>query len=449
MMKKIRIGSGAGYAGDRLEPALVLLEKGKLDYIGFECLAERTIAIAQQQRLKDPEKGYNELLEYRMEKILPLAYKNKVKVITNMGAANPESALEVVRKMAEDKNLKGMKIAAVLGDNIFDNIEKYSDTIVWETGKPLNGLDGEIVSANAYLGMEGIVKALQEGADVIITGRVSDPALFLAPLVYEFGWFVEDYDKIGKGILIGHLLECASQVTGGYYAEPGKKDVKDLWNLGFPIAEVDESGDAVITKVEGTGGTVTTSTCTEQLLYEIHNPEKYFTPDCVADFSKVTMEQVGKDKVAVSGATGREKTDTLKASIGYKDGFIGEGEMSYGGPGCLERAKLAAEIVRKRLEMQEVEMDETRIDFIGINSIYRNDSREIICYPEEVRLRFAARTKDRESAVMVGNEVETLYTNGPCSGGGAAKYVKEIMSVASILVPRDGIKAEIICKEVL
>lgn len=448
-MKKIRIGSGAGYAGDRLEPSLVLLEKGQLDYIGFECLAERTIAIAQQQKLQNPEKGYNGLLEYRMEKILPLAYENKVKVITNMGAANPQSALEVVKKMAEDMDLKGMKIAAVFGDSIFENIEKYSDTIVWETGKPLKDLDGEVVSANAYMGMEGIVKALQEGADVIITGRVSDPALFIAPLVYEFGWTAEDYEKLGKGTLIGHLLECAGQVTGGYYAEPGKKDINNLWNLGFPIAEVDESGDVVITKVEGTGGSVTTSTCTEQLLYEIHNPEKYITPDCVADFSKVSMEQIGVDRVSVKGATGYANTDTFKVSVGYKDCFIGEGEMSYGGPGCLERAELAGEIVSKRLEMQGIEMDETRIDILGINSIYKNGSRTLSGYPEEVRLRFAARTKDKESAVKIGNEVETLYTNGPCGGGGAAKYVKEIVSVASILVPREDMKAEVICKEVL
>lgn len=448
-MKKIRIGSGAGYAGDRLEPSLELLEKGNLDYICFECLAERTIAIAQQQKLKNPEKGYNGLLEYRMEKVLPLAYKNKVKVITNMGAANPECALNVVKKMAEDKNLKGMKIAAVLGDNIYSNLDMYSDTTVWETGGPLKALNGEIVSANAYMGMEGIIKALQENADVIITGRVSDPALFLAPLVYEFGWSTDDYDKLGKGTLVGHLLECAGQVTGGYFAEPGKKDINNLWNLGFPLAEVDESGNTVITKVEGTGGSVTTSTCTEQLLYEIHNPKKYITPDCVADFSKVTMEQLGKDKVAVTGATGYDKTDTLKVSIGYKDCFIGEGEMSYGGPGCLERAELAGEIVKKRLEIQEVEMDETRIDIMGINSIYKNGLKIIAGYPEEVRLRVAARTKDRNSAVMVGNEVETLYTNGPCGGGGAAKYVKEIVSVASILVPRNNMKAEIICKEVL
>lgn len=448
-MKTIRIGSGAGYAGDRLEPSIELLEKGNLDYICFECLAERTIAIAQQQKLKNPEKGYNGLLEYRMEKVLPLAYKNKVKVITNMGAANPKRALDVVKKMAEDKNLKGMKIAAVLGDNIYSNLDMYSNTTVWETGNPLKALNGEIVSANAYMGMEGIVKALQDNADVIITGRVSDPALFLAPLVYEFGWSTEDYDKLGKGTLVGHLLECAGQVTGGYFAEPGKKDINDLWNLGFPIAEVDETGTTIITKVEETGGSVTTSTCTEQLLYEIHNPHRYITPDCVADFSRVTMEQLGKDKAAVTGATGYDKTDTLKVSIGYKDCFIGEGEMSYGGPGCLERAELAGEIVRKRLEIQEVEMDETRIDIMGINSIYRNGSRILDSYPEEVRLRVAARTKDRESAVKIGNEVETLYTNGPCGGGGAAKYVKEIVSVASILVPRNDMKVEIICKEVL
>lgn len=447
-MKRIRIGSGAGYAGDRLEPALELMEKGRLDYIGFECLAERTIAIAQQQKLMNPEKGYNGLLEYRMDKVLPLAYKNKVKVITNMGAANPQSAAEVICRMAEEKGLKGLKVAAVFGDDVFEKLDKYMDVNVWETGKSLRELEGEVVSANVYMGIDGIVKALKNGADIVVTGRVSDPALFLAPLVHEFNWDINNYDLMGKGTLIGHLLECGGQVTGGYYAEPGKKDVERLWDLGFPIIEACENGDFIVTKVEGSGGMVTKDTCTEQMIYEIHNPEQYFTPDCVADFSKVTFENIAKDTVEAKGATGREKTDTLKVSIGYKDCFIGEGEMSYGGPGCLERARLAAEIVEKRLELTGVKFDELRIDFIGINGIFK-DSLRTYNTPEEVRLRVAARTRTKYDAVQIGNEVETLYTNGPAGGGGATKSVSDIVSVASILIPRTDVEAKVIYREVL
>ncbi len=446
-MKKIRIGSGAGYAGDRLEPALELIEKGRLDYIGFECLAERTIAIAQKAKLVNPSKGYNGLLEHRMDKVLPLAHKHKVKVITNMGAANPQSAVEVICKMAEEKGISGLKVAAVYGDDVLVKLDKYKNTTVWETGKALAELDGDIISANVYMGIDGIVEALRNGADIIVTGRVSDPALFLAPLVYEFGWDINNYDLLGKGTLVGHLLECGGQATGGYFAEPGKKDVQRLWELGFPIAEVSENGEFTITKVEGSGGVVNKDTLTEQMIYEIHDPSTYFTPDCIADFSNVTFTEKGNNAVDVMGATGREKTDTLKVSIGYKDCFIGEGEISYAGPGCLDRAKLAADIVEKRLELTEVKYEELRIDFIGINAIYKNKDRKYNV-PEEVRLRVSARTKKRYDADQVGNEVETLYTNGPAGGGGATKSVSEIVSVASILIDRNDVEAKIMYKEV-
>lgn len=446
-MKTIRIGSGAGYAGDRLEPALELIEKGNIDYISFECLAERTIAIAQKAKLADPTKGYNAFLEHRMNKVIPLAHKHNVKVITNMGAANPQSAVEVIYKIAEKQGFKGLKVAAVYGDDVLDKLDNYKNTTVWETGKPLAELDGEIMSANVYMGIDGIVEALKNGADIIVTGRVSDPALFLAPLVYEFGWDINNFDLMGKGTLVGHLLECGGQATGGYYAEPGKKDVNGLAELGFPIAEVTEGGSIKITKVENSGGLITRHTLSEQIIYEIHDPSTYFTPDCIADFSNVSFKEVSKDVVEATGATGREKTDTLKVSIGYKDCFIGEGEISYAGPGCLERAKLAAEIVEKRLALTEVRYDELRIDYIGINSIYKNNDRKYNT-PEEVRLRVSARTKTKYDADQIGNEVETLYTNGPAGGGGATKAVSEVLSVASILINRNDVEAKVLYKEV-
>lgn len=448
-MKKIRIGGGAGYSGDRVEPSIELLEKGQLDYIAYECLAERTIAIAQQIKMSDPSKGYDGLLEYRMERALPVAYKNKVKIITNMGAANPMGALEVVKRIAEEKNLKGLKIAAVIGDDVMDHLDRYQEAVVWETGKPLKDLEGTVVSANAYLGIAGILEALEQGADVVITGRVSDPALYLAPLVHEFGWQLDDFEKMGKGTLVGHLLECGAQVTGGYYADPGKKDVFEPWNIGFPIAEVDELGDVTISKLEGTGGMVTEDTCKEQMIYEIHDPENYFTPDCVADFSQVSIKEISKDLVSASGANGKAKTDTYKVSLGYKDCFIGEGEMSYGGPNCVARAKLALEIVKKRLEMTAVAYDEIRFDIIGVNSLFAGPVSSPLSSPNEVRIRVAARTKTKEEAVRVANEVETLYTNGPAGGGGATKKVSEVVSVASILVPKKDIVVDVVLKEVM
>lgn len=443
-MRTIRIGSGAGYAGDRVEPSLELIEKGNLDYISYECLAERTIAIGQQAKLKDPKKGYNGLLEARMEKALPLIWEHKVKLITNMGSANPIAAAEKTVEIAQKHGLTGMKVVCVIGDDILPMIDKYQDTEVWETHEALSKLDGQIVSANAYLGVEGIIKALEAGADVVITGRVSDPAIFMAPAIYEFGWSLEDWDKLGKGTCMGHLLECGGQATGGYFAEPGKKDVPGFGHLGFPIAEISEDGTLVITKVEGAGGMVTPVTLSEQICYEIHDPENYVTPDVIADFKNITFTEIGKDRVQVTGITGKPKTDTFKCSIGYKDCFIGDGEISYGGPGCLERAKLAIEVLKERLELVAPgQFDEMKYDLIGCNSLYWNPDYKYN-EPSEVRVRVAGRAKTKAVADLIPNEVEALYTNGPAGGCGAVKRTRDIVSVASILINRNDVKPEIV-----
>ncbi len=447
-MKKIRIGSGAGFAGDRLEPALEIMEKGNLDYIVFECLAERTIAIAQEEKSRNPEKGYDSLLQYRMEKALSLAYSKKIKIITNMGAANPAGAVRKAMEIAQKQCLHGLKVASISGDDIKDKLDDYQDRILWETGKPLSDINAEIVSANAYLGAEPIVEALENGADVIITGRVADPALFLAPLIHEFGWEMDDWPKLGKGTLVGHLLECGAQVCGGYYADPGKKYVPDMDRLGFPIAEVEEGGDFYLSKVEGTGGCINRSTCIEQLIYEIHDPSKYFTPDVTADFSNVQFTETAENVVKVEGASGREKTDTLKVSIGYRDCYIGEGEISYGGSGALARARLAADIVVSRLRNMGACTKELKVDYIGMNSTYWN-SKRTYTEPDEVRLRIAGRTDDEENAGYIGCEVEALYTNGPAGGGGVRKSVRNVMSIASILVDREDVNWGVKYEEVL
>lgn len=443
-MKTIRIGSGAGYSGDRIEPAIELMEKGSLDYIIFECLAERTIALGQKEKRRDGNKGYNPLLEYRMNKILPQVKEKKIKVITNMGAANVEAAAQKTVEAAERLGLSGIKIAWVTGDDIMDKLDAYYGNTVLETGDKLERIKGNIISANAYMGAEGIIEALENEADVVITGRISDPALVIGPLVHEFQWDMDrDLDRMGQATLAGHLLECAGQVTGGYYADPGYKEVPGLERLGYPFIEIDGSGVFVVTKVEGSGGLVTEGTCKEQLLYEIHDPRAYYTPDAIADFSGVAFTRAGKDRVKAEHAVSRGKPETLKVSVGYEDCCIGEGEISYGGSNCMERARLAEEIVRKRLELIGAELEEYRCDYIGYNSLYKDKISGALLSGgmPEIRLRISGRTRDERNARLIANEVEALYTNGPAGGGGVVKRTDRVVSVCSIFVPREEIKA--------
>ena len=432
-MKKIRLGSGAGYSGDRIEPAVELAEKGDIQYLCFECLAERTIAIAQQAKMKDPAQGYDALLAARMEAVLPVCHQKGIKIITNMGAANPQAGAAKIKQIAEKLNIRGIKIAAVSGDDVLAALRDQELTIE-ETGAKLSTIKDKLVSANAYLGAAPIIEALQAGADIVITGRVADPALFIAPLVYEFGWSLDDWNLMGQATVIGHLLECAGQVTGGYFSDPGFKDVPGVGHLGFPIAEVGADGSVVITKVESAGGMVTLATCKEQLLYEIHNPKTYFTPDVVADFTGVKMEQIAKDQVRVSGGAGAAKTGLLKVSLGYVDSYIGEGQISYAGPGAVNRGRLALDIVRERLELMGVKMQESRYDLMGVDSLH-GEKLSAGHDPYEVRVRVTGRTETLAEAVRIGNEVETLYTNGPAGGGGAWKSAREVVAMVSVIVP--------------
>lgn len=447
-MKTIRIGSGAGYSDDRLEPALEIMEKGNVDYIVFECLAERTIAIAQQRKMKNPDEGYDKLLAYRMEQVLPLCSSEKVKVVTNMGAANPVAAAKLIKEIAEAQNIKGLKIAAVVGDNVFSEIDRYSEESLLENGRKIKDIRSSIVSANAYIGAAGIAEALDNGADIVITGRASDPSLFLGPLIHEFGWSMDDAELMGIGTMAGHLMECGAQVTGGYFADPGYKDVPELWNVGFPILEIDEKGELLLSKLDTAGGMVTESTVKEQLLYEIHDPANYLTPDVIADFSQAEVQQVEKDVVKVSGGSGKEKSGYFKTSIGYKEGYLAEAEISYGGSGSVERAKLAQDIISKRLERANVKIDEIRYDLIGQNSLYKDDLGQGDS-AKEVRLRVAARTVEPEDAAAVTREVEALYTNGPAGGGGIRTSIKDIVSIGSILIPEKDVSVEVFYSEVL
>ncbi|QXG32317.1 acyclic terpene utilization AtuA family protein [Pseudomonas viridiflava] len=442
-MKTLRIGSGAGYSGDRIEPAVELAEHGELDYLIFECLAERTIALAQQARLSDPDAGYDPLLSERMRRVLPFvgrtAGSRRLRVITNMGAANPLAAAREVRRIAAELGLSGVKVAALTGDDVLAALQTDASRLM-DNDMTLASLGDRLISANAYLGAEGIVQALEADADVVITGRVADPSLFLAPQMFEFGWAADDWTLLGRGTLVGHLLECAGQISGGYFADPGFKDVPDLARLGFPLAEVNAAGQATITKVEGSGGRIDTATCTEQLIYEVHDPAAYLTPDVSADFSGVSFQREAENRVQVAGADGRARPETLKVSVGYLDGWIGEGQISYGGPGALARAQLAREVVLERLKLTGVIVEDLRAELIGVDALHGSElGSRATAEPWEVRLRIAARCIERSEAVRVGNEVETLYTNGPYGGGGATKAVRQVVAVASLFVPRDAV----------
>ncbi len=444
-MKTIRIGCGAGFSGDRIEPAVELATKGHLDYLVFECLAERTIALAQQAKARDPRNGYDPLLVERIESVLPACVERDVTIITNMGAANPVAAADVVKELARRLGCRGLSIATVTGDDVLDLVAG-GDFAIAETGAPVATLRDRLVSANAYIGAEPIAHAVAGGADVVITGRAADPSLFVGPLAHELGWSMDDWPQLGRGTLVGHLLECAGQITGGYFADPGYKDVDNLSRLGFPIAEVPEQGPAVITKVAGSGGRVTPATCKEQLLYEIHDPAAYMTPDAIADFSQVRITEIDCDRVAVDGATGRPRPGLLKVSLGYRDGYIGEGQISYAGSGALGRARLAACVVQQRLSDLGVRPDDVRYDLIGVDALHGERLSGANREPYEVRVRVAARTQSIDAARRIGNEVEALYTNGPAGGGGAAKSTREVLSVASTFVPRALVSCTVSCE---
>jgi hypothetical protein len=431
-----RIGAGAGYSGDRIDPAQALAESGRIDTLVFECLAERTIALAQLRRIREPEHGYDPLLEARMRAVLPACVRHGVGVVTNMGAAHPQAAGRAVVRVARELGLP-LRVAVVGGDDVLDWVQA-NDPPLMEGGGRACDL-GPLVSANAYLGADALLPALASGAGVVVTGRVADPALFLAPLMHRFGWRADDWPLLGRGTLVGHLLECAAQVSGGYIADPGLLDVPDLHDVGFPLAEVEPGGRAVITKLPGTGGRIDRLTCTAQMLYEVGDPARYLQPDVVADFSQVRLTELGPDRVQVDGATGTARPDALKATLGYRDGWIGEGQISYAGPGARERGALALRVLAQRLERLGLGARERRADLIGVDAMHgprlgRDRS------PYEVRVRLAVRCTRRDEAERIGHEVEALYLNGPASGGGVTQSVREVIAAASVLVPRSAVR---------
>ncbi len=437
----IRVGTGAGFSDDRIEPAADLAERGKLDYLVFECLAERTIARENLARLKDPERGYTPYLVERFQAVLPACMKNNVRIVTNMGAANPQGAARALRREAKAMGFADLPVAVVTGDDVADIVRKNPQLPLMENGEPVESLIPRMASANVYLGADVIRDGLATGAAVVMTGRVADPSLFLGTMLHGLGWSYDDYPKLAVGTLAGHLMECAAQVTGGCFVDPGKKDCDDPVTPGFPYADIRADGSLTLGKLEDSGGRLDVMTCTEQILYEMHDPSSYITPDCILDITDVEFAQDSKHRVRATGAKARPRTPTYKVVVGYHDGYIGEGEVAYAGPNAVARAKLAERIVRERLAKRGFTYPEIRVDYIGMSSLHgMGEGRP---EPYEIRLRIAARSPDRKAALAVGFEVRTLHVNGPSGGGGGSNAIREVLAVKSILIPRAMVKTAV------
>ena len=437
----IRVGTGAGFSDDRIEPAADLAERGKLDYLVFECLAERTIARENLARLKDPERGYTPYLVERFQAVLPACMKNNVRIVTNMGAANPQGAARALRREAKAMGFADLPVAVVTGDDVADIVRKNPQLPLMENGEPVESLIPRMASANVYLGADVIRDGLATGAAVVMTGRVADPSLFLGTMLHGLGWSYDDYPKLAVGTLAGHLMECAAQVTGGCFVDPGKKDCDDPVTPGFPYADIRADGSLTLGKLEDSGGRLDVMTCTEQILYEMHDPSSYITPDCILDITDVEFAQDSKHRVRATGAKARPRTPTYKVVVGYHDGYIGEGEVAYAGLNAVARAKLAERIVRERLAKRGFTYPEIRVDYIGMSSLHgMGEGRP---EPYEIRLRIAARSPDRKAALAVGFEVRTLHVNGPSGGGGGSNAIREVLAVKSILIPRAMVKTAV------
>jgi acyclic terpene utilization AtuA family protein len=446
MPRRIRIGAGSAWWGDRVEPAALNAEKGDLDYLCFETMAEATISAAQVRARRDPTfPGYDTYLDDRMKAVLPACLKRGTRIVSNQGWINPEGAAQRIVHWLREFGARGVKVAAVGGSLITGRVLELTDRIM-ENGEPTSTLAENLISAEVYLGAEPIAEALKAGARIVVTGRAADPSIFMAPMMHEFGWDPLDHARVGQGSGIGHLLECGAQVTGGYFSDPGFKDVPDPWNFGFPIAEVDEDGSAVITKVAGTGGAVNLMTVKEQLLYEVHDPANYITPDVVVDFTTTKLEQVGPDRVRVSRISGKPRTPTYKVSISCAEGFIGEDMFFYAGPGALRRAQLAKRILEERFRIVDLQAEEVRIDFLGMNAIHGVASPESWPEPYEIAVRVAARTRTREEALKVGREVDGMAVSGIAHTGKRVPHqdrTREVIGVWSSLVARERVQPSI------
>lgn len=445
------IGCGAGFSGDRTDAAGPVVEAlARYDApkaLMFETLGERTLAAAQLRRLEAPEAGDEPLLEAFLAPVLGRCLAQDISVLGNFGAANPEAARRRVARLAHEAGHPNARIATITGDDVLGRMESL-DWLPWEGERRELPPLAKTVAANVYLGCEAMISALRREAQVVITGRVADPALALAPLCHHFDWALDDWNRLAAGTIAGHLIECGTQVCGGYFADPGRKDVEGLASLGYPLVEVEKDGRLIVTKPPGTGGLVDERTVKEQLLYEIHDPTAYLTPDVTVDLSRVEVHQVGKDRVAVCGIRGRPAPERLKTTVSFMDGFQGEAEISYAGPNALQRARLAREVLMQRLAQRCPADMRRRFDMIGLSSVFDGDTAQCSVHHngetvQDIRLRLAVEHGERQSVELATQELLALYCCGPAGGGGVRRHHAPRLRTASFLVSRDQVKPQI------
>ena len=436
------IGCAAGFSGDRVDAAGpvvdTLIARGGPAFLIFETLAERTLALAQLRRRADPDAGFEPLLDDMLRPVLARCLQHHIRIVSNFGAANPLAAARHIRAMAQELGLPAPRIAVVGGDDLSG--VPYRELLREQLGTAIDNI--QMVSANAYIGAEAIAAALDAGAQIVVAGRVADPSLTVGPAMSHFGWRTDDWDRLARATMAGHLLECGAQVCGGYFADPGYKEVPDLHAVGYPIAEISSDGNCIIGKANHTGGLVNLASVKEQLLYEVHDPAAYLTPDVVADISAAQIELLVPDRVALTGVRGHARPASLKVSVCHEGGWLAEGEISYAGPRAEARARLAADVLRRRLPGLHL-----RVDLIGALSIMGDDAGRLLAATaagdaRDVRLRVAATHADRAQAERLVREVTALYCCGPAGGGGVRTALTPRLNTLSCLVPREAVPVQ-------
>jgi len=443
----IRIANAQGFWGDSVDAPVTMVRSGPIDYLTLDYLAEVTMSIMQRQKSKNPQNGYAKDFVDVMREIFPDVLEKGIKVITNAGGVNLDSCLEALRSTAKDLGISGLKIGIVKGDDILDRLDELLNNGAplanMDTGLSLKEIRDSIVSANVYLGAAPIAEALSQGADIVITGRVTDTGLTLAPMIYEFGWNSDDFDLLAAGTVAGHILECGAQSTGGNYSRWW--DVPDYSNIGYPIVEASSDGSFVITKHDGTGGLINRESVSEQLLYEMGAPTNYITPDCVVDFTSIALEEEGNDRVRITGVKGGAATDTFKVSINHFVGYKASGSLTISGPFAVDKAKKCAEIIWERLKQAGCKYEETNTEFLGLDSSHGT----INPIPEQVNevvLRLGVRDSDKSAVERFGKELAPVITNGPpgiTGFAGGRPRPQNIYAYWPALLKKELIKAEV------
>ncbi|MCS7081460.1 MAG: DUF1446 domain-containing protein [Bacteroidetes bacterium] len=447
MKSCVRIASGQGFWGDWPQAPIHQVRLGPIDYLVMDYLAEVTMSILQKQKLRNPALGYAHDFPELLEEILPDLVERGIKVITNAGGVNPLACRDRVLQIAHKRGLE-VSVAVVLGDDILDRLDELitqgHELRNLDTGEPLSAIRDRVVSANVYFGAAPIVEALQQGAQIVITGRTTDTGLTLAPMVYEFGWSWQDYDRLASGVVAGHINECGAQATGGNFTDWQR--VPDLAHVGFPIIEAYPDGSFVVTKHENTGGLVDTFTVREQLLYEIGDPRQYITPECVADFTSIRLEQVGENRVRVWGVRGGPPTEFYKVSIAYSAGWKATGTLVYAWPEAVAKAQAAAAILKRRLEDLGLHVEEFRAELIGVNACHEGIAAPVYD-PNEVELRLSVRSHDYRAVEEFGRQIAPLILTGPSAvtgfSGGRPKP-SEVIAYWPALLPKSVVQPRVV-----